>query len=206
MLAMKLRHLRKEKPIVYALPRGGVIVAAPVAQALNAPLDLIIVRKIGHPANPEYAVCAVTESGELLCNEEERKQFDAAWFREETKRGREEAARRRSTYLERASLPPTGRTAIIVDDGVATGLSVSLAVREVRKGNPRSIVVAVPVAPADIAQVLALEADECVILEVAKPFLGAIGSYYDDFGQVSDAEVIAALRAAPHSEASEKTL
>jgi predicted phosphoribosyltransferase len=194
LLAMKLAHLAREKPIVFTLPRGGVIVACPIARALGAPLDLVIVRKIGHPHNPEMAVCAVSETGELLCDEEERKRFDAAWLKDAAARGKAEAVKRREHYVGHPSIPAEGRTAIIVDDGVATGLSISLAVREVRKKHPKKLVIAIPVAPSDIADVLEMEADEFVMLQRGAPFLGAIGSYYKDFTQVSDKAAFEAMK------------
>jgi len=193
LLAMKLAHLAREDPVVYTLPRGGVIVACPIARSLAAPLDLVIIHKIGHPHNPELAVCAVSETGELLCDEEERKRFDASWLKDAAKHGKEEAEKRREKYVGHPVIPATGKTAIIVDDGVATGLSISLAVHEVRKMNPKKIVIAVPVAPANIAAFLKLEADEFVMLEAGKPFLGGIASYYDDFSQISDEKALEAM-------------
>lgn len=192
MLAKKLEHLKGEDVIVYALPRGGVVVAAPIARALGAPLDIVITRKIGHPHNPEYAICAVSESGELVCDEDEKERVDAAWLKGEVTRQMEEARRRRAAEVGRASLSPAGKTAIVVDDGVATGLSMRLAVREIQKGGPKRLVVAVPVAPADVAEALSRDA-ELVMLDKGRPYLGSVGAYYDSFPQVEDDEVVRLL-------------
>jgi predicted phosphoribosyltransferase len=193
-LAQRLFAYKGKDVVVYALPRGGVPVAYEISQALSAPLDLVITRKIGHPHNPEYAICAVSESGEMECDEFERKRIGAAWLREEAARQVAEAKRRRDAYLGRESISPKGKIAIIVDDGVATGLSISLAIREIKKQNPARVVVAVPVIPVDTAETLKIAADELVALEVGKPFLGSIGAYYREFPQVEDEEVIRLLK------------
>ncbi len=197
-LARALRHYASEAPIVLALPRGGVVLGAEVARALQAPLDLVIARKIGHPLAPEYAVCALAETGELVCNEPERAQLSPAWLAQAVEEARHEAARRRAHY--RAGHPPaplTDRVVIIVDDGIATGLTVRAAIQSVRNRHPKRLVLAVPVAPPETAHALAGEVDDLVILEVPVPFLGAVGAYYEDFHQVSDEEVMALLPADP---------
>jgi len=190
LLAEKLKKYRNANSVVYALPRGGVVVAYEIAQSLPAPLDLVITRKIGHPHNPEYAICAVSESGELQCDEYEQKVVGMQWIKEEAARQMAEAKRRRQTYLGRESLSPEGKIAIIVDDGVATGLSIGLAIKEIQQQRPRKIVVAVPVIPEDIAEELESFVDELIALEIGKPFLGSIGQYYREFPQVEDEEVI----------------
>jgi predicted phosphoribosyltransferase len=195
LLAEKLAQYanKKEDVVVYALPRGGVVVAHEIAKALSAPLDLVITRKIGHPENPEYAICAVSESGELLCNEDERKRVGMEWIRSEAQRQIAEAKRRRQKYLGRESVSAKGKIAILVDDGVATGLTMKLAIREIQKHNPAKIVVAVPVIPEDTAEELQSSVDELVALEIGRPFLGSIGQYYRDFEQVEDEEVLKLL-------------
>lgn len=195
LLAEKLKqyHNNKEDVVVYALPRGGVVIAYEIAQALSAPLDLVITRKIGHPENPEYAICAVSESGELLCNEAERKLVGMEWIKHEAQRQIAEAKRRRQKYLGRESLSAEDKIAIIVDDGVATGLTIKLAIKEIQKQNPAKIIVAVPVIPEDTAKELRSLVDELIALEIGKPFLGSIGQYYHDFTQVEDEEVVKLL-------------
>lgn len=184
----------KSDTIVYALPRGGVVTGYEVAAYLKAPLELTIVRKVGHPESPEYAICAVTENGGVVCNESERALADKRWLAAAIKREQNEAKRRRITYLQgRTPITPEGKTAIVVDDGVATGLTMLIAVRELKNQGPKKVVVAVPVVPADTAARLRDEADEIVSLETPIDFLGAIGSYYQEFPQVDDDEVIALI-------------
>jgi predicted phosphoribosyltransferase len=197
MLGDALRTYRGKSGIVYALPRGGVVLGAEVARALDMPLDLLITRKIGHPQQPEYAIGAVVESGEMIVNEEEVARVDPRWFREAVAAERDEARRRRELYLgSRAPMPVAGKSAIIIDDGIATGLTMEVAIRDARRREPARLVVAVPVAPADTVKRLSALVDDFVVLGGTDDFLGAVGAYYDDFPQVSDGEVIDLMRAA----------
>lgn len=194
LLAQALMRFAGTPLVVYALPRGGVVLGAEIAQALRGPLDLLIPRKIGHPKNPEYAICAVSESGQLVCNETERALVDAAWLAQAVARERAEAARRRERYLAgREAITVTGKTAILVDDGIATGLTMRAAIAEVTLRHPARVIVAVPVIPAETAELLREEVDEVVALEIPEIFLGAIGAYYADFAPVSDEEVVRLL-------------
>jgi len=182
--------------IVYALPRGGVVLGVEIARRLGLPLDLIIARKIGHPHNPEYAIGAVTEQGELVTNPREIESVRREWLAREIEKERREAERRHAVYLNgRTPLSAAGRTAILVDDGIATGLTMQAAIRAVQRQHPARVVVAVPVVPADTAARLEREADEVVALDVATDYFGAVGAYYDDFPQVTDGEVVELLRA-----------
>lgn len=192
-LAKALARYDGEDAVVYALPRGGVVVGDEVAKQLELPLALVITRKIGHPENPEYAVCAVTEEGELVCNEEESTALDPAWLAAAAARERAEAKRRREIY-DGPRIPATGRLALIVDDGIATGLTMRAAIRALRRELPSEVVVASPVAPREVADYLRGEADDVVVLDDSEPFLGAIGSYYDSFSSVSDDEVTEIMR------------
>ena len=177
--------------VIYALPRGGVILGAEIAKVLGIPLDLVITRKIGHPLNPEYAVCAVTEDGSLVCNETEKESLNPGWLERAVARERAEAKRRRKLYLsQRPHIPATGKTAILVDDGIATGLTLRAAIQSVRNERAQKVVVAVPVAPHDVLETLRLEADTVVVLEDDYNYLGAVGAYYTHFPQVSDEEVL----------------
>lgn len=189
-LAKELTRYKGKDAVVYALPRGGVVIGFEVAKALKAPLDLVITRKIGHPQNPEYAVCAVTEEGEFICDEKEAAALDRDWLEKEREKEMGEARRRKELYLggkERVSAK--GKTAVVVDDGVATGLTVLAAVRSLRRQNPKEIIVAVPVVSRDIADNLRKAADKVVVLEEVES-LDAVGNYYKDFSQVSDEEVV----------------
>lgn len=192
-LAAALAHLRGEDPVVLALPRGGVPVGFEIARALGAPLDLVLVRKIGAPFQPELAVGAVANGGapELVVNEDVAGPLglERAWIEAQAARQLEEIERRRALYLEgRAPVPLEGRTAIVVDDGVATGATTRAALRAVRRRAPRRLVLAVPVAAPEAAAMLRAEVDELVCLEMPAP-LGAIGAAYLDFRQVEDDEV-----------------
>lgn len=194
-LAQRLEPYRNQPTIIYALPRGGVVLAVEVATALGAPLDLVIPRKIGHPYNPEYAICAVAENGELVCNEQESSRLDPGWLQQQVAHERAEARRRRQLYLgDRPPLPATGKTAIVVDDGIATGLTMIAAIHDLRQRQPARLVIAVPVAPRDTADYLATLVDEVVGLDISDYYLGAVGAYYNYFPQVSDAEVISLLQ------------
>jgi putative phosphoribosyl transferase len=194
-LAALLGKYKNQNAVIYALPRGGVPVAMEIARVLNCPLDLIIVRKIGHPRNPEYALGAVAEDGFLVVNEEELARVDPKWFEAEMEKQKQEAKRRRELYLQgRKPIAALGKIAIVVDDGIATGSTMWVAVKKVTQEKPAKIVVAVAVSPQETAQRFAKEVDEFVAVTIPEIFLGAIGYYYDDFSQVSDEEVIALLK------------
>lgn len=192
-MAERLRSYRG-KAVVYALPRGGVETAAEVAQVLEAPLDLLVARKIGHPVDPEYAVCAVTETGPLICNEAERAGLDWLWLEQAAKTERQEAKRRRELYMGgRRSPAVRGKVAIVVDDGIATGLTLRAAIAELQARKPAEIVVAVPCAPRDAVDELLEVADRVVVLADPDEYVGAVGAYYDLFPQLTDDDVLALL-------------
>ena len=181
--------------IIYALPRGGVPLGVEIAKRLNAPLDLLITKKIGHPRNPEYAIGAITEDGDPVCNQEEVEWVDRQWLEEETARMRLEIKRRREKYFgEIVQHPIEGKTVIIVDDGIATGYTMFASINEIKKRKPSKIVVAIPVTPEDIANKLRSIVDDLVSVQIDPFYLGAVGAYYDDFSQVEDEEVIALLK------------
>lgn len=200
-LAKALAGYKDQQPVILALPRGGVSVAAEVAAALNAPLDLVLVRKIGVPFQPELAMGAVVDGGApiIVRNEDiirvagiDESEFQAVCDDELA-----EIDRRRQRYLgSRERVDVSGRTAIVVDDGVATGATTRAALRATRMRNPRRLVLAVPVAPTESLAELRHEADDVICLEDHEMF-GAIGFYYRDFRQVSDEEVIEMLRQFP---------
>ena len=200
-LATALAAYRNQHPVVLALPRGGVPVAAEVASALKAPLDLILVRKIGVPTQPELAMGAVVDGGEpiIVRNEDviglagiSESDFKAVCDSELA-----EIERRRQRYLgTRPRAEVTGRTAIVIDDGVATGATTRAALQATRRRKPKRLVLAVPVAPTDTLAALRSDADDVVCLEDHE-FFGAIGFYYRDFRQVSDEEVIKILERFP---------
>lgn len=193
-LAEALSRLEGAAAVVYGLPRGGVPVAVEVARRLHAPLDLLIVRKIGHPVQPEYAIGALTDEGEVFLNEDEAAAVDPRWLAREKEREIAEARRRREAYLQ--GRPPEdvrGKTAVIVDDGLATGSTMRVAIRALRRRGPARIVVGVPVAPPDTIAALESEADEVVVVHVPEGIFGGIGAWYDEFSQLSDEEILASL-------------
>lgn len=197
-LAQALMPYNGQPAVVYALPRGGVVIGVEVAEALKIPLDLIIVRKIGHPLSPEYAIGAVTEDGDLVSNPQETVQLDPEWIASAVAEQTAEAQRRRRLYLKgRDSVDVRHKTAILVDDGLATGFTMEAAIRQLRKRHPEKIVVAVPVAAADSASRIRDEVDELVVTHMPGNGFGAIGSYYRRFEQVSDEEVIALMARVP---------
>jgi putative phosphoribosyl transferase len=199
-LARRLRHLAPERPVVLALPRGGVPVGFEIAEALGAPLDLVMVRKIGVPWQPELALGAVVDgaSPQVLINESLAAELgiDEAYVERETAAQLAEIERRRAIYLgDRPPVPFAGATVVVVDDGIATGSTMRIALRAVRRAGARRVVLAVPVAPADTLASLRAEADEIVCLEEPSPFI-AVGAHYVKFPQLEDADVVALLEAA----------
>ncbi|HET9443586.1 MAG TPA: phosphoribosyltransferase, partial [Acidimicrobiales bacterium] len=203
-LAAELAHLRGEAMVVLGLPRGGVPVAAEVARALDAPLDVIVVRKLGVPSQPELGMGAIGENGVRILNPEvvglsgvTERQLEMVEARE-----RAELERRALRYRGgRPRLALEGRTAVVVDDGIATGSTARAACQVARAHGAARVVLAVPVAPPGWAARFAGDADERVAVETPSPFF-AIGQFYDDFSQISDQEVVDRLeRARRHTEA-----
>jgi putative phosphoribosyl transferase len=196
-LAPLLVQLRPRDPVVLGLPRGGVPVAAIVADALDAPLDVIIVRKLGAPSQPEYAIGALGEDGVRVVDQVAMRSLgvDVAELAPIERAERAELERRAVLFRgDRPRLDLAGRTAIVVDDGVATGATASAACRVARALGAEIVVLAVPVAPNDWADTLAGEADELVAVETHSAFY-AVGFWYTDFRQTNDDEVIALLAA-----------
>jgi putative phosphoribosyl transferase len=200
-LAKALARYKAQRPVVLALPRGGVPVAAEVATVLDAPLDLILVRKIGVPFQPELAMGAVVDGREpvIVRNEDvisltgvSEQEFNATCDQQLA-----EIERRRKLYLgDRPHPQIAGRTVIVVDDGIATGATTRAALQAIRMRKPSKLVLAVPVAPTESLKELRGEADDIVCLEDYEEF-GAIGLFYSDFRQVSDTEVIELLARHP---------
>jgi putative phosphoribosyl transferase len=200
-LALALRDYKNRQPVALALPCGGVPVAAKVAAALDAPLDLILVRKIGLPYQPELAMGAVVDGDKSLVVRNEHviqsagiaeSEFNAVCDSELA-----EIERRRQRYLgSRERVEVAGRIVIVIDEGIATGATTRAALRATRSRKPKKLILAVPVAPADSLAVMQQEADEVVCLETHTDF-GAIGFYYSNFRPVSDDEVIELLARFP---------
>lgn len=196
-LAARLERYAAAHPLILALPRGGVPVAFEVAKALDAQLDLLIVRKIGAPGHEEFGIGAVVDGAnpQLVLNENAVRQLavSEAYIRDETRRQLAEIERRRAAYC--GQRPPVNierRAVIVVDDGIATGGTMKAALRGIRKNDPAWVVLAVPVAPAATIDELGSECDEAVCLATPEPF-GAVGAFYRDFSQTEDSEVIELL-------------
>lgn len=196
LLATSLAAYRGSHPLVLGLPRGGVPMARVVAEALDGDLDVVLVRKLRAPGQPELAIGAVDESGVVV----QGPYFGMAsdeYVREEVRGQREMLLARRARYAQaHEGLDPTGRTVIIVDDGIATGASMIAAVECIRRRGAKAIVVAVGVAPLDSVHEIQGLADEVVCLYVPETFR-AVGQFFEDFSEVTDDDVVAALAALP---------
>jgi len=194
-LATGLERFRDEQPVIIGIPRGGVPVAAEVARALGAPLDIAVVRKIGAPQNPEYGIGALAEGGVQVLSEETVRAMglsDAELQALIARVAGELSERTRGYRGSRAPAELTGRTAILVDDGLATGRSARAALRSLRERGAARVILAVPVAAPESVQALRDEADEIVCVEMPED-LWAVGLWYEDFQPTTDEEVAALL-------------
>ena len=201
-LADRLAQMTLQDPVVLALPRGGVPVAAPVARRLGAPLDLLMVRKIAMPGAPELAAGAVVEGGAPVFNDAMLRamRLSEADFAGEIAEKRAEIAARQARLRDGAArVPVAGRDAIVVDDGIATGATVRAALNALRTRDPARILLAVPVAPPDTLADLGALADEVICLEAPDPFR-AVSLHYRHFDQTDDETVAALLKAARNGE------
>src|SRR3989344_4784442 len=161
LLVSKLKKYIDKDVVVYAIPRGGVVTANEIAKKLKFPLDLVIARKIGHPHNIEYAIAAVAADGHIVSVKEEIDQVSKDWLQEKIEEERMEIKRRRGTYLlGKESISAIGKIAILVDDGVATGLTLRAGIMELKHQKPRKIIVAVPVICESISKIIKAEVDE----------------------------------------------
>jgi len=206
-LAAELGALAQERPVIVALPRGGVPVAFEVARALRAPLDILAVRKLGAPANPELGVGAVAEDGTGVLDPRSASMLGMTQAALDTVLALEsrELRRRVERYRDgRPSISVDGRTVIVIDDGLATGLTDLAAVRALRKRGARHVIVAVPVGSSEAVSMLVKEADRVVCLEVPSRLFG-VGVWYRDFTPVSDEQVVTLLAEAEAGEASHES-
>ncbi len=192
LLAEALRPLGLVRPVVLGVPRGGVVVADVLAEALGGTMDVVLARKIGAPGNPEFALGAVAESGEVILRPYARRYAGEAYLEAEIARQLKVIEERRARYRAvRPKEPLAGREAVLTDDGVATGSTMEAALAAVRAEGPKRVVVAVPVGAADALERLR-QAAEVVALSAPYDF-GAVGAYYDEFPQVTDDEVVRLL-------------
>lgn len=192
-----LSAYQSESPVVVGLPRGGLPVAYEVAKALNAPLDVLVVRKIGAPGNPEYGIGAIAEEDIQLVHRSDMIELNITPPVLDQLLKREVAELERRLTAIRAVHPPvdvTGRTVIVIDDGLATGITAIAAARALRKRGAGKVVLAAPVCAAPTTAILAREVDD-VQCALTPAQLGSVGTWYDDFSQTTDAEVLALLEA-----------
>ena len=202
-LAARLTRFRALDPLVLGLPRGGVPVAYEVARALDAPLDVVVARKIGAPGHEEYGIGAVAQGGAFYLDEPRIAALGVhhTWLARAAAEQSAEIERRLRAYRgDRPTLDARDRVVILVDDGLATGVTTRAAVRALRKMGPREVVLAVPAAARDTARALRAEVDELICLEAPEDFY-AVGQCYEDFGQTTDDEVIALLARAERERA-----
>lgn len=199
-LAKALKHYSNHpNAIVFGLPRGGLPVAYEVAKELGLPLDVYIVRKLGAPYNPEFAIGAIASHGAEVLNDEAMRllSIDPQTLAQIVKQEKQELARRELLYRANKPIPDIkDKVVIIIDDGLATGSTMRAAIAAIRQFSPESIVVAVPVAPVDEIQNIHREADEVVCLHTPSHF-HSVGAWYHDFSQTTDEEVKSLLRLDP---------
>ena len=194
-LASAVEHLRGRKPVVIGLPRGGVVVAAEVARALDAPLDVLVVRKLGAPGQPELGLGAIAEGGVVLLNKRLMRQVRVSKEQLQGTIDRENDEMKRRLDLYRGTRQPidvTGRTVILVDDGLATGSTARAALGALQHLGAGEVILAVPVGAPSTVQELESLADEVVCLSAPR-MLMSVGQHYDDFTQTSDDEVVALM-------------
>lgn len=195
-LSKELLLFKESNPVVLAIPRGGVVVAFEVAKELDAPLDIVVPRKIPAPNNPELGIGAVAQDGTVIIDQYLKKYLSVSdeYVQEEAERQVKEIERRTKTYRgDREPISLKDRVVILVDDGIATGATMIAAIRSIRKQNPKKIVVAIPVGPPRTIKKIEKEADEVISLIVFEAF-EAVGQFYIDFSQTTDSEVINLLQ------------
>lgn len=190
-LATKLMDFKAKDSLVLALPRGGVVVAREISEMLNLPLGTVLVKKLSHPYYPEYAIGAVAENDKPIYSSPEVTAINSSWLKTAEDDAHSLIEHRRQLYYGKHFVPPEvyKKTIILVDDGIATGLTMKAAIRHVRKLKPKQIIVAVPVASLSSIALIKPLIDQLIIVDNPNNFLGSVGSHYDEFEQISDREV-----------------
>ncbi len=197
-LAGKVAEVKLDDPVVLGLPRGGVPVAAAVADRLGAPLDVVVVRKVGAPHNPEYGIGAVGEGDVLILNEDPMRRLGLSRdnLQDSIESEQDELKRRVDRYRRgREAVPLDGRSVVVVDDGIATGVTATAAARVLRARGVEHLVLAIPVGPPDNVREVAIHYDDVVVLQIPESFR-AVGMWYREFGQTTDDEVVELLEQA----------
>lgn len=201
LLSLKLIKFKNSKnTLLLALPRGGVIIASPISKSLALPLDIIIPRKIGAPSNEELAIGAICQE-EIVLNQNliEALHVHENYLKKTIDEEKREAIRRNNIYRKNKMLPQIeNKIIILIDDGIATGSTMEVAVKYVRTKKPKQVVIAIPILPSSQVKFFKQISDELIYLDAPENF-SAIGNFYEDFDQVSDQEVLAALQESPSS-------
>lgn len=189
-LVRTLNILNPSNTVVLALPRGGVPLGVILANSIGCPFDVLLAKKIGHPSHSEYAIGALAEGGEPLFNEGEKSSLESDWLQAEVSRINQQLEQRREMYEKIVKKQPLkNKDVLLVDDGIATGLTMFAAIEAVKKEEPKRVMVAVPVIPKDTYQTLKKLTDYVFYVDIPNYFLGAVGAYYNNFPQVEDTEV-----------------
>jgi putative phosphoribosyl transferase len=193
-LAQELREFKNREVVLYALPKGGVPVAYEVAKALQLPMDIIIVQKICHPISRDYGICAIAETGETVCYETGLCGLDGSWLNYEMYMKQEEAKRQRALYkLNQPSQSAENKIAVLIDDGISTGITMKAAIQALQDQWPEKIIIATPVAPHETVRELSALVDTVVVLNDDREYRGDTSSYYVDFKDISDQEIVSLL-------------
>jgi predicted phosphoribosyltransferase len=193
-LAKELVQYKRDDVVLYALPKGGVPVGYEVAKALDLPLDIVIVQKICHPVSQDYGICAIAETGETVCYDSGLCGLEPSWLNYEMYLKQIETKRQREIYKNnRPSLSAENKIAILVDDGVSTGISMKAAIQSILEQWPEKIVVATPVAPHDVILELSALVDKVIVVNNDQNYRGTTSAYYMDFPEISDQEIIMLL-------------
>lgn len=193
-LADKLNHLKSKETLVLAIPRGGVVIGKVLSETLNCPLEVVVVKKLGAPGNPELAIGAVGPDGVVTIDWELAKltRADQGYIEDEKRKLRKEIEERQEKFGKVESLKIKDKIAILTDDGIATGATIEAAITWIKTQNPKKVVLAVPVAPPEVVEKFKSLVDLLIILETPA-FFGAVGQFYQEFPQVEDEEVIKIL-------------
>lgn len=191
-LAEKLQAYKNQEVVVFSLSHGGVPIGIEVSKVLDAPLELIFTKKIKHPYNPVYAIGAISENGISIYNDSKIAKVEDEWLENEEAKLKNEIKYRRYKFGDIKHFA-TGKTAIIVDDGIATGFTMLAAIDDVKKQNPSKIVVAIPVVPEQMAQKLEQEVDEVVAIDRTRTYKGSVSAYYEQLEKLSDEELLERL-------------
>lgn len=190
-LAAQLTEYAGKDTVVMTIPKGGVVIGGEIAEALHAPLGVVLVRKIPHPYHPEYAIGAITQHGAPIYNQKEMAEVGPAWLQEAEKAAREMLARKRELYFKDAPRPVLkNKTVVLVDDGISTGYTMEAAIQIMREREAAHIILAVPTADPETMIRLRPQVDTVITLDDPQNYLGTVGAHYIDYEEVTDDQVV----------------